>query len=194
MKRYSGNPILSPIVEHPWESRQVFNAAAIYLDGKVHLLYRAMGNDNISRVGYATSSDGFTIDEHHTRFMNPGEEKTALKTRITQIDDKLVMLYTALRAQPYTSLPVALTTITKQNFLDRKWDLTPRKLPFAASATRRSTFPQKSTADTLCSTESNQTLHSVLRFSAVVRHIVGDDATSPGLDNWKIGVSAHHED
>ena len=53
MERYIGNPILRPIEAHPWESREVFNTAAIYLNGKVHLLYRAMGNDNISRIGYA---------------------------------------------------------------------------------------------------------------------------------------------
>jgi beta-1,2-mannobiose phosphorylase / 1,2-beta-oligomannan phosphorylase len=61
MERFSDNPILTPIEEHAWESREVFNAAAIYLGGKVHLLYRAMGNDNISRLGYATSIDVYKI-------------------------------------------------------------------------------------------------------------------------------------
>ena len=57
------NPILLPIEKHAWESREVFNPAAIYLDGRVHLLYRAIGNDNISRIGYASSLDGYTIKE-----------------------------------------------------------------------------------------------------------------------------------
>ncbi len=58
MERFFDNPILRPIENHAWESREVFNAAAIYLDSKVHLLYRAIGNDNISRLGYATSLTG----------------------------------------------------------------------------------------------------------------------------------------
>ena len=39
MERYNGNPILRPVMEHPWESREVFNPAAVNLDSKVHLLY-----------------------------------------------------------------------------------------------------------------------------------------------------------
>jgi predicted GH43/DUF377 family glycosyl hydrolase len=63
MYRFEGNPILEPIAEHTWESRMVFNAAAIHLCDKVHLLYRAIGEDNISRIGYALSSNGYNIDE-----------------------------------------------------------------------------------------------------------------------------------
>ena len=86
MERFSDNPILRPIEEHAWESREVFNAAAIYLDGKVHLLYRAIGNDNISRIGYATSLDGYTISE---RFENPVFEPatTAKKTDVKTHDN-----------------------------------------------------------------------------------------------------------
>ncbi len=63
MKRYNHNPILEPIGTHAWESRLVFNAAAFAADSRVHLLYRAMGDDNVSRIGLASSSDGYTIDE-----------------------------------------------------------------------------------------------------------------------------------
>ena len=51
-----------------WESQAVFNAAAVYGDGLVHIVYRALGSDNISRLGYATSVDGFTIN---ARFDSP---------------------------------------------------------------------------------------------------------------------------
>ncbi len=60
--REAENPILKPIREHWWESEAVFNPAAFYFDGRVHLLYRAMGKDGISRIGYASSADGIHFD------------------------------------------------------------------------------------------------------------------------------------
>jgi len=52
MERYPGNPVLIPKQEHSWESKAVFNPAAVYDEGKVHLLYRAMSPDNTSVMGY----------------------------------------------------------------------------------------------------------------------------------------------
>src|SRR3989344_4544011 len=43
-ERFKGNPIISPKTENKWEERFTFNPGAIYLDDKVHLLYRAMGS------------------------------------------------------------------------------------------------------------------------------------------------------
>jgi predicted GH43/DUF377 family glycosyl hydrolase len=63
MKRFIHNPILEPIKSNDWESQAVFNAAAVYSNGLVHLVYRAIGADNVSRLGLATSNDGFTIKE-----------------------------------------------------------------------------------------------------------------------------------
>ena len=64
LKRYKGNPILAPKKENPWESIMVYNCAAIYEGGKVHIVYRAQGaKTGISRLGYASSTDGFNIDE-----------------------------------------------------------------------------------------------------------------------------------
>ncbi len=63
LKREEKNPILQPIEEHDWESEAVFNPAALYLNGRVHLLYRALGRDGVSRLGYASSSDGIHFDE-----------------------------------------------------------------------------------------------------------------------------------
>ena len=61
--RMQENPLLGPEPEHWWESEAVFNPAAFVHDGRVHLLYRAMGHDGVSRVGYASSSDGVHFDE-----------------------------------------------------------------------------------------------------------------------------------
>ena len=51
------NPILRPGTQ-PWESKFVFNPAAIVKDGLIQLLYRAQGPDGRSSIGLATSSDG----------------------------------------------------------------------------------------------------------------------------------------
>ncbi|HET8581321.1 MAG TPA: hypothetical protein VFL98_02535, partial [Candidatus Paceibacterota bacterium] len=63
LRRAAGNPLLTPIAHHDWESEAVFNPAAIELGGRIHLLYRAIGADGISRLGYASSADGLTFDE-----------------------------------------------------------------------------------------------------------------------------------
>jgi beta-1,2-mannosidase len=55
--RDAANPILRPGTQ-PWESKFVFNPAAVVKDGLVQLLYRAQGPDLRSAIGLATSSDG----------------------------------------------------------------------------------------------------------------------------------------
>jgi predicted GH43/DUF377 family glycosyl hydrolase len=58
LSRTPCNPILAPDSNHHWESHSVFNPAAILIDDTVHLFYRAIGDDGISRWGHATSTDG----------------------------------------------------------------------------------------------------------------------------------------
>src|SRR3989344_4084249 len=57
------NPIISPKKENGWESWQTFNPGVILLHEKIHFLYRAMGEDGVSRLGYAASPDGLHIEE-----------------------------------------------------------------------------------------------------------------------------------
>ena len=63
LERFEGNPILKPDNKHPWEIKSVFNPAAIYEGGMVHLLYRAIGETDVSVLGYASSLDGLHINE-----------------------------------------------------------------------------------------------------------------------------------
>lgn len=56
------NPIIEPR-DYSWESQAAFNPAAILIKGKVHLFYRALGEDGVSRIGYASSTDGINFDE-----------------------------------------------------------------------------------------------------------------------------------
>ncbi|RKX75357.1 MAG: hypothetical protein DRP87_14740 [Spirochaetes bacterium] len=58
VKRYIKNPIILPRDENMWESELVYNTAAFKLDGTIYLIYRAMGEDHISRFGLAFSENG----------------------------------------------------------------------------------------------------------------------------------------
>ena len=56
------NPILKPGAS-PWTAEAVMNPAAILIDGRTHLIFRAIGMDGVSRLGYASSADGITFNE-----------------------------------------------------------------------------------------------------------------------------------
>ena len=58
VKRNSQNPILTIIEEHWWELKLVYNTAAIKLGNRIYLLYRAMGDDHVSRFGLVMSVNG----------------------------------------------------------------------------------------------------------------------------------------
>lgn len=65
LKRYEGNPILSPNPENDWESLVTTNPGAWYDEesGEVKLLYRAAGHDKEHRIhlGLVTSKDGYSF-------------------------------------------------------------------------------------------------------------------------------------
>jgi predicted GH43/DUF377 family glycosyl hydrolase len=67
LKRLRENPILEPKADSWWESQAVFNPGVVYDGEWVHLFYRALGHDGISRIGYARSRDGV----HFERFPRP---------------------------------------------------------------------------------------------------------------------------
>ncbi|OGC88969.1 hypothetical protein A3D70_00245 [Candidatus Adlerbacteria bacterium RIFCSPHIGHO2_02_FULL_54_18] len=129
--RVKNNPLLSPSAEHPWEKTAVFNAAAVDLGGSVHLLYRAMGEGNISTIGYARSKNGTTItardkkpmyeprEDFETRHSGSGNSGCE-DPRVTKIGDTLYMMYTAYDGEHATR--VALTRISAKDFLAKKWD------------------------------------------------------------------------
>ncbi|MEN9621860.1 MAG: hypothetical protein RLZZ67_294 [Candidatus Parcubacteria bacterium] len=63
IERSCENPILSP-GNRTWTTQGTFNPAAVKADnGDIHLLYRAMGDDGISRLGHAWSTDGVNFNE-----------------------------------------------------------------------------------------------------------------------------------
>lgn len=134
-KRYIKNPILSPILENTWEARDVFNPAALDIDGDVHIVYRAMSPDNTSTMGYARSRNGLKIDERLPEPIYGPREEFEMKgvqpdgnsgcedPRLTLIENKIFMTYTA-----YNGIHpprVAITSISKKDFLNKKWKWTP---------------------------------------------------------------------
>lgn len=129
--KHKDNPIMLPKPEHNWEAQAVFNPAAIYEQGKIHIIYRAMSHDNTSTMGYAISSDGLHIDE---RLIEPVylprvdfEDKRGKidgnsgceDGRITRIGDMLYMTYTAYNG---VNVPrVAMSFIKVDDFVNRRW-------------------------------------------------------------------------
>ena len=129
LERFPNNPILLPRQENFWEKKAVFNPGAIYLNNKVHLIYRAISEDNVSTFGYAQSSDGYHIDwrsdqpiyfprESFEKRDNPNVSCGCEDPRLTKIGNKIYMGYTAFDGR----LPrIALTSIGVKDFLNQQW-------------------------------------------------------------------------
>lgn len=123
LRRSASNPLLSPIADHNWENKYVLNCGAIRVDGGVHIFYRAVGNDRVSRIGLAVSGDGLRIDE---RMPDPvfapadnSEKMGCEDPRLIEIDGRIYMLYTAYDG----ALPqIALASISKDDLLNRRWE------------------------------------------------------------------------
>ncbi len=131
------NPIISPSF-YSWESRATFNPTAIESDGVIHIVYRAVGEDDCSVLGYATSHDGFKINERPTyciykryhQFVESSEPAPYSSgggwnggcedPRIVLIDDTVYMTYTAFDG--WGSVRMALTSIKLNDFKKKKWN------------------------------------------------------------------------
>jgi predicted GH43/DUF377 family glycosyl hydrolase len=103
-ERYSGNPVLEP-TGNWWETKAVFNCAVTEMNGKIHMIYRAVGDDNISRFGYAVSDDGFNFDRSSLPiYESPlGDEFERLgceDPRITLIGDTYYIAYIGASVYP----------------------------------------------------------------------------------------------
>lgn len=149
MKRFPNNPILEPIGTHAWESHFVFNAATSVIDDRIHILYRAMGTDNISRLGLATSSDGYTIDERLPlpvfSPISEVENEGCEDPRLSLIDDSLILAYTAfgIHAQ-HRVFQIALSSINVNDFAEKKWRWGERNLVFPGIHNKDAVvFPEK---------------------------------------------------
>ena len=66
-------------------------------------------------------------------------------SRLTELEGQLVMAYTALRENDHGLVfQIALTTIAKNDFINRQWNWGARKLPFPGIRNKDAgIFPQK---------------------------------------------------
>ena len=143
LKKHKENPIISPNPSQKWESRATFNSAALYEDGKVHFLYRSLGDTDLSVLGYATSTDGITLDERsdvpayfpREPFETPGGH--AFKNfadhfasgggyggiedpRATRVGDMIYLTYVAFDG--WSPPRVAISSLPIDDFLAKKWE------------------------------------------------------------------------
>ncbi len=135
------NPIVKPRLENFWEAYQTFNPGILLLDGKIHIVYRAIGFDGISRFGYAVSSDGFKLDERlpypiYQRKMsslsyNPSPSGGGYggcedpRIVVMKEDNKVYMTYNAFGPD---GLRVGLTSIPMDDFVNRRWNWREEKI------------------------------------------------------------------
>lgn len=139
LKRFPENPIIEPTV-HAWESKATFNPTAIYHSGKIHILYRAIGDSDNSVLGYANTNDGFTISETSPQpayFPYFGlKYDTSLPSigygsgggwgggsedpRMTLLDGNIYVLYTAFDG--WGSVRIGLISISLGDFLAKRFN------------------------------------------------------------------------
>ena len=140
LNRAPKNPLISPNPNNSWESAQTFNPGVLLLDNKFHFLYRAIGDDGVSRLGYAYSEDGFNIKDrlsypvysHDVQSKNKttfeiypsgGSWSGAEDPRLVRVgnEDTIYATYTACDG----GLRVGLTSISVDNFMNGRWHWTP---------------------------------------------------------------------
>jgi predicted GH43/DUF377 family glycosyl hydrolase len=140
LKRHHANPILKPKAQNGWENDATFNPAALYLDNKIHLIYRAIGAHGISVFGYASSNDGLNIHERLDHpifslakpleiakripsFSNPyvsgGSWAGCEDPRITRVGNRIYMTYVMFDG--CNAPGVGLTSISVKDFLNKNW-------------------------------------------------------------------------
>lgn len=139
LERAPHNPIIEPR-PYSWESKATFNPAAFKANDKIHLMYRAIGHDDSSVLGYAGSQDGYNISDRPTYAVyrrNGNFVKADLSVqpidyisgggwnggcedpRLTLLGDTVYMLYTAFDG--WGSLRIALTSIKLDDFEKKNW-------------------------------------------------------------------------
>lgn len=145
LERVASNPVLRPGT-YTWQSEAVLNPAALVLDGRTHLIYRSIGEDGVSRLGYASSPDGISFDYQlpYPVYLAQPPRKTPLSKRryapimypsggswggcedprMVAIDDKIHITFNMFDG--WDNIRVAHTSISKQSFLKKHfWELRP---------------------------------------------------------------------
>ena len=146
VEKHKSNPIITPKKNNKWESKAAFNAAAIYAENRFHLIYRAIGEDDVSTWGYASSEDGINFDfrlsfpvyiprerfeglqgkdyvhcGHPAVYESGGGCSGGCEDpRLTKIDDTLYVTYVAYNGHDVPG--VAITSINYSDFVAQRWN------------------------------------------------------------------------
>ncbi|HSA84522.1 MAG TPA: hypothetical protein VLF20_06595 [Patescibacteria group bacterium] len=126
LQRHPDNPILEPNPEHEWEHDGAFNGCVAFADGKYHMVYRAFSSKkqqngiemNVSSVGYAESDDGIHFTNQRMLF-EPTEDWEIYGVedpRITYMDGKFYIFYTALSVYPFAAYGIRLAVAITKDF------------------------------------------------------------------------------
>ena len=99
LTRFNRNPILTPREDQSWEADGVFNPGAVSAAGAIHLLYRAVDANRVSRLGYARTVNGTDFTFRSSRpILEPSadwEEFGCEDPRIARLDSVFFVTYTA---------------------------------------------------------------------------------------------------
>ncbi len=113
LSRSFENPILSPSAKNKWEDQATFNPSVIEDGHLYHMVYRALSKDKpyfdkvikLSTIGYANSPDPIHF-VNRKQLIEPEfdwEKYGCEDPRITKIDDKYFIFYTALSNYPFNA-------------------------------------------------------------------------------------------
>jgi predicted GH43/DUF377 family glycosyl hydrolase len=99
------NPILQP-TDRWWETKAVFNPGVAVHEGRIALVYRAVGADGLSRFGLAWSDDGETIVErselpwYEAEVDDPQARLGVEDPRISKLNDAYYLTYCKAAVEP----------------------------------------------------------------------------------------------
>jgi len=165
--RHDNNPILSPDAASYWQSEGTFNPAALMdSDGNVHVLYRTVGGDGVSRLGYMMSQNGMDDWERlaypvyesdvldYSRAgvdhnFDPGQNTSGggwigcEDPRLTIVGDTVYMLYVAFGG--WDSIRIAYSTQSLSDFRMRRFNWSRSKYLSPPGQTNKNwvLFPEK---------------------------------------------------
>ncbi len=147
LKKFEKNPIIKPRPGRDWEIQGTFNPGVFQDENMVHMFYRAIGGDGISRIGYASSKDGLhfvrtltkpvfepsfgfglphskislePMHYHPGYYTSGGGWGGSEDPKVVKIGDRIYMLYVAFEG--WGSVRIALTSISVEDFRAGKWN------------------------------------------------------------------------
>jgi predicted GH43/DUF377 family glycosyl hydrolase len=128
LSRASENPILTPNTNHKWEHDGAFNGCVVLAEGQYHMVYRAFSaikkqngiNMQVSSIGYAKSQDGIHFTDQRL-LISPSEDWEIYgceDPRITYLDGKFYIFYTALSVYPFSAFGIKLGIAITKDFIN----------------------------------------------------------------------------